>query len=238
MSRSLPLYRQLADTLRGAIVEGRFGQGDLLPTELELCTAYKVSRHTARDALRLLNEEGLIARKRGAGTVVIASRVPGPFSQDWGEIGDILQYARDTRLIVHSYGPALPTDIADMGLTPALAWMMVKGIRQRVLGGPPLALTNICVRADLMPSREIIESWPQAIGEYIAAHNQVRATRIDQEISAIRLDKISARALGERGGDPALRTLRRYLDAHHEVFIASISIHPGDRFAYRMSAER
>ena len=238
MSRSLPLYRHLADTLRTAIGDGLYATGDLLPTELELCATHHVSRHTARDALRLLSDEGLIMRKRGAGTVVIASLPTGPFSQDWGEIGDILQYARDTRLIVHSYGPATAQEMAEMMLDKSVSWMMVKGVRQRLAGGPPLAMTTICVRADLMPSRDIIESWPQAIGEYIAIHRGVRATRIDQEISAIRLDKASAKALGERIGDPALRTSRRYLDASGAVFITSISTHPGDRFAYRMSAER
>ena len=238
MRRSLPLYRHLAATLRDAIANGDYATGDLLPTELELCATHKVSRHTARDALRLLADDGLIARKRGAGTLVIATRPAGPFSQDWGEIGDILQYARDTRLIIATFGAATVADISDMDLNPASSWMMVKGARVRVSGGPPLALTTICVRADLMPTRAIIESWPQAIGEYIAIHNNVRAARIEQEISAIRLDKTSAKALGERAGDPALRTLRRYHDNVGLIFITSISIHPGDRFAYRMSAER
>jgi GntR family transcriptional regulator len=238
MSRSVPLYRHLADSLRTSIVQGRYAQGDLLPTELELCATHQVSRHTARDALRLLSDEGLIARKRGAGTIVIGNDTPGPFSQDWGEIGDILQYARDTRLIVQSYGPASDADKDEMGLDKALSWMCVNGLRQRLTGGPPLALTTICVRADLMPAREIVENWAQAIGEYIATHNNVRAARIDQEISAIKLDKSSAKILGENIGDPALRTLRRYLDANSVIFIASVSLHPGDRFAYRMSAER
>jgi GntR family transcriptional regulator len=238
MSRALPLYRLLADDLRTAIAEGRYSQGDLLPTELELCAAHHVSRHTARDALRLLSDEGLIARKRGAGTVVIATREAGPFSQNWGEIGDILQYARDTRLIVQSYGPATKQEEDEMGLDEGQTWVRVKGLRQRLMGGPPLALTTICVRADLMPTRDILESWPQAIGEYIAVHNNVRAARIEQEISAIKLDKASAKSLGENTFDPALRTLRRYLDAKGDLFIASISIHPSDRFAYRMIAER
>jgi GntR family transcriptional regulator len=238
MSRPLPLYRHLADSLRTAITEGRYAQGDLLPTEFELCATHQVSRHTARDALRLLSDEGLIARKRGAGTVVIANRAPSPFSQDWGEISDILQYARDTRLIVQSYGSASDADKVDMGLAETQSWMCVTGLRQRPTGGPPLALTTICVRADLMPVRDIVENWPQAIGEYIAAHNNVRAARIEQEISAIKLDKPNARILGEKTGDPALRTLRRYLDENDAIFIASISIHPGDRFAYRMAAER
>lgn len=238
MSATLPLYRHIAETLRSAVLEGRFLEGDLLPTELELCATYKVSRHTARDALRLLSDEGLIARKRGAGTIVIATRPMGPFSQEWGEIGDILQYARDTRLNVHSHGPATDEHIQKLGLDGSKLWMMVQGVRQRLTGGPPLALTSICVRSDLMPARDIIESWPQAIGEYIAIHNGVRATRIEQEISALKLSKPDAKALGERSGDPALRTLRRYLDVNGAIFIASVSIHPGDRFAYRMSAER
>jgi GntR family transcriptional regulator len=235
---SRPLYRQLAETLRTAIANGIYTKGDLLPTEHQLCATHNVSRHTARDALRLLSEEGLIARKRGAGTVVIATAVAAPFSQDWGEIGDILQYARDTRLIVETYGPAAPEDVTSMGLDFAHTWMSVTGARQRTQGGPPLALTTICVRGDLMPARDVIETWPQAIGEYLAAHNGVRAARIDQEISAISLSRADAKKLGEHDGEPALRTLRRYLDGDGHAFLASISIHPGDRFAYRMSAER
>ena len=64
MSQAMPLYRHLAEALRTAIAEGVYQTGDLLPTELELCATHQVSRHTARDALRLLKDEGLIARKR------------------------------------------------------------------------------------------------------------------------------------------------------------------------------
>lgn len=238
MSRALPLYRHLANTLRGAIVAGRYAPGDLLPTELELCATHDVSRHTARDALRLLTDEGLISRKRGAGTVVIAAKPASPFAQDWGQISDILQYARDTRLIVHAYGPATHDEIGEMGLDARLDWKIVSGVRQRQTGGPTLALTAICVRADLMPARDIVDNWPHAIGEYVATHNSVRSVRIDQEISAICLDRAAAKTLGQRAGDPALKTRRRYLDNEGRVFIASISIHPGDRFTYAMSAQR
>jgi GntR family transcriptional regulator len=238
MSRSNTLYRQLANTLRAAITSGQFAKGEQLPTELELCATHNVSRHTARDALRLLTDEGLIVRKRGAGTRVSATSPVGRFSQDWGEIGDILQYARDTRLVINTYGPAYPSHIDMLGLNPSTQWMVVEGARRRIEGGPVLALTTICVRADLMPARAVLETWPQAIGEYIAAHNHVQASRIEQEISATTLDKAQAKALGEHIGDPALRTLRRYLDALGQTFLASVSVHPGDRFVYTMSAER
>jgi GntR family transcriptional regulator len=235
---NLPRYRQLADALRAEIAAGKYKEGDLLPTELELCASHTVSRHTARDALRILTEDGLITRRRGAGTVVAPVAALGPFSQDWGEISDILQYARDVRFVMETYGPAAATDIQSMGLDPALMWMAVTGLRQRQTGGQPLALTTICVRADLIPARDVIEIWPQAIGEYLAQHNGVRAARIDQTISAVCLIRPDATHLDEPENAPALRTLRRYIDGEGAVFLASVSLHPADRFAYRMSVTR
>ncbi len=48
----LPLYQQLAELLKEGISTGRYKQGQKLPTELELCELYHVSRNTVRGALR------------------------------------------------------------------------------------------------------------------------------------------------------------------------------------------
>lgn len=55
----------LAARLRELIVQGRFAPGDLLPTERELVAEAGLSRTTVRDALRVLESEGLIATKAG-----------------------------------------------------------------------------------------------------------------------------------------------------------------------------
>lgn len=61
-------YRQLAETLKKQL-ENDIQQGIYkLPTEKELCTQYQVSRQTVRQALLLLSQEGLIARKQGSGS--------------------------------------------------------------------------------------------------------------------------------------------------------------------------
>jgi DNA-binding GntR family transcriptional regulator len=236
--RRAPLYRRLADTLRAALSSGEIAVGEQLPTELELCARHGVSRHTARDALRLLAEEGLIARKRGAGTVATAPRVGGPFTQAWGGVGDILHYARDARLRLGRMGPATGEDLAIMGLDPAVAWRCLSGERWAPGGAAPLAATRICVRADLMPAREAIESWDGAIAELIGKRTGVVAARIEQEIAAVALDRAQARRLDARAGSPALRTVRRYLDAAGAPFQASLSLHPADRFTYSMVVER
>ena len=56
--------------LRQAITGGTFQPGNQLPTEVELCEVLGVSRTVVREALRVLEDEGLVARRHGIGTFV------------------------------------------------------------------------------------------------------------------------------------------------------------------------
>jgi GntR family transcriptional regulator len=56
--------------LRQAISQGTFRPGSQLPTEAELCEMLGVSRTVVREALRVLEDDGLVARRHGVGTFV------------------------------------------------------------------------------------------------------------------------------------------------------------------------
>lgn len=56
--------------LRQAILGGTFRPGSRLPTEAELCEILGVSRTVVREALRVLEDDGLVARRHGVGTFV------------------------------------------------------------------------------------------------------------------------------------------------------------------------
>jgi len=56
--------------LRDAILGGTFRPGSQLPTEAELCAMLGVSRTVVREALRVLEDEGLVTRRHGVGTFV------------------------------------------------------------------------------------------------------------------------------------------------------------------------
>ncbi|PRG89231.1 GntR family transcriptional regulator [Burkholderia multivorans] len=75
-----PLYLQLARKLAGAIHGGTWRAGEALPSERALSASVGVSRITARRALALLVEQGLIRRSRGAGSF-ITPRVADPLSR-------------------------------------------------------------------------------------------------------------------------------------------------------------
>ena len=56
----LPPYRQIADILRRRIESGQYQPDTRIPTESELIEAFEVARTTARRAIAVLREEGLI----------------------------------------------------------------------------------------------------------------------------------------------------------------------------------
>ncbi|MEE1802667.1 GntR family transcriptional regulator [Streptomyces sp. JV176] len=69
-----PKYRRIADTLREAISAGEYGPGARLPGENELMAAHGVARMTARQALGVLQSEGIAESRKGAGVFVRSFR--------------------------------------------------------------------------------------------------------------------------------------------------------------------
>src|SRR5260221_2907844 len=68
-----PLTAQLAQGLRATIRAAELEPGDKIPSEHELVGQHHVSRATANRALTILADEGIIARRRGTGSVVTSA---------------------------------------------------------------------------------------------------------------------------------------------------------------------
>ena len=66
----IPQHRKVYEILRSHITEGVFVEGDLLPSENELCAVHMVTRPTIRKALDRLANEGYIVRHQGKGSIV------------------------------------------------------------------------------------------------------------------------------------------------------------------------
>jgi GntR family transcriptional regulator len=77
-----PMYKRVAEDLRGRIESGEISPGSKLPTEVELMDEYgekfgsssggvSISRNTVRDAIKLLATRGLVVSRAGKGTFVV-----------------------------------------------------------------------------------------------------------------------------------------------------------------------
>ena len=69
---SAPKYRKVYEDLLSAIRTGAFQPGDRLPSEAELGKQYDTSRITVAKAVNELQQKGLVSRRPGSGTRVIA----------------------------------------------------------------------------------------------------------------------------------------------------------------------
>ncbi|WP_228242450.1 GntR family transcriptional regulator [Porphyrobacter sp. GA68] len=232
-----PRYLRMAGDLRDAIMAGEYAASGDFPTESELCQRYGVSRFTVREALRRLQAEGLIERRRGSGTrVQPAAALGGALHQPLSNVGELLQYARDSRIVygLGRSGP-LPREFSEQveGNTAGV-WHSLRGIRRPPNGGPPIAVTEAFFHERL---GQVTTQFDLQGGTLFSQLERITGTtigRVTQDIQAARADRTIAAALDITTRDPVLRIIRCYCDRQGKLFEISVSHHPGDSFAYSM----
>ena len=93
-----PRYIVLAQSLMDAIGAGKFPVGSLMPTEHDIALQHSVSRHTVREALRLLQDQGMITRQAGIGTRVTSAEPLSNYVQTDVGTSDLRRYVQDHAL--------------------------------------------------------------------------------------------------------------------------------------------
>jgi GntR family transcriptional regulator len=78
LNSDTPAYRQIADGLRRALVEGEVKPGETLPPIRQLAVDLAVHFNTVADAYRILAEEGWLELKRRRGALVLDRNLPQP----------------------------------------------------------------------------------------------------------------------------------------------------------------
>ncbi|QKT13480.1 GntR family transcriptional regulator [Rhodococcus sp. W8901] len=220
-----PQHVLLAQELIARIQSGEFSVGDKLPTEHELCESRSLARGTVRQALKHLEDAGMISRRRGAGTTVSSPVTMGGHQAFVTSRAGMLSFVRHTR-IRHPVTNSVVVDrelAALTGLPTGTEWFCVKGprvIRESDL--PPICWSELYLRADL-PYRDMLLTAKFDIA------NLVRQ-RIEQEVSATRLAGAVSEALDVESGSAALVVVHRYFDSSDVLEAVGVHIHPADRY--------
>ncbi|MBW2704692.1 MAG: GntR family transcriptional regulator [Deltaproteobacteria bacterium] len=91
------LYHQLARTLRERIISGVYFPGEAIPTEPQLCEEFNLSRITVRQAVAILENEGMVQRQQGRGTFVMHFTRKS-LGWNYGRVEDLIYLSKQTRL--------------------------------------------------------------------------------------------------------------------------------------------
>src|SRR6266702_6187882 len=146
-NKRLSRYRDIATRLQKEIRLGKVAVGGLLPTETELMARHSASRQTVREALRILMDQGLIVRRAGLGSVVIAAEPPVLFTHSVKSLGEWLRYSNETyRDVVDSRDIVADRKLAALlKCEPGKSWFLIEAVRRSDQFAAPLGWTEIYV---------------------------------------------------------------------------------------------
>lgn len=237
---SYPLYLQLVQKLRQEITEGRLPVGARLPSEGELGRHHGVSRHTVREALRQLREDGLVAPRKGAGTTVLGPGRPQPYVHAVASIEQLVEYATGTQ-----YEPATSKlvvadkDLAErLGCPEGYEWMRIEALRFAPDQKAPICWMEVYIHADYANILRVIGRRPGPIYAWIEdLHGEV-ITEIEQVLSAREIPAALARRLEVKPGGTGIEVRRTYRIKSGKIVEIAFNLHPAERFRYAMTLHR
>ena len=221
-----PLHRSLSDSLRASIESGEYAIGSLLPPESDLSEQYGVSRHTVRQAMRSLADSGLISRRAGIGTTVVAKSVSARYTATLGSLAEFLQFTQTTRLEVLSTQriKASKSQASKLKCRVNQPWVRLRTLRFPTSGEQrPLSYTDIYLLPEFEGILRYIRSGTQTIFSLIEEHGNVHITEVLQDIGACSIQAPIARLLQVRSGSPGLSVHRHYLGAGGKPLAISLN---------------
>lgn len=235
-----PQYMRIRDILRERIRAGEYPIDSFLPTEGELCEAFSTSRHTVREALRHLTDDGLIQRRQGSGSRVIATEPHHTYVHSMRSLDELFQYARETRFQIDSVRREVPkaAPAVGLGVADGCPWLVVRGLRLEHGENVPICESIVYVHDDFSGIADELKTDGSSIYRRIGDRYDVEVAEVVQDIVVVPMPARAARVLGVKRPALAVQVSRRYLDAADKLLLASVNFHPTDRFYYSMHLRR
>jgi GntR family transcriptional regulator len=197
---------RLLDQLRELIDEDRLLPGDQLPSEAALARRFGVSRTKVREALKLLEREGLVHAVQGSGRFVSplgVLRVERPVTIYEG-ISEMLSargYAATT-LVLSVEETGCDQHVAD-ALGIAVDDMIIRLVRLRLVDDEPLVFSINAVPRDRLPGSVEFRDWSDSLTAALEAHGH-RIVSSAAHVSARNLEHEYAERYNLTGFDPWL----------------------------------
>jgi GntR family transcriptional regulator len=198
-----PVYKRIQNSIRKRIEKADLKPGDAVASERELAKTHGVSLMTARHALAGLEREGMVERRRGAGTFVAAPKIHFNKLMSYTEHMSSRGLAPRSRVLVAKIIEDGQEVAARLGL-PA-ASRLVKIERLRLTGEEPFALETC-----YLPASEYSGLVAAPLGRsslFGTLHHDfgVELAYADEEIDATAADINLAELLALPKGAPILR---------------------------------
>ena len=232
-----PRYEKIFFALRDRIRGGHYPVGEKLPPELELCAEFRASRHTVREAIRRLTEQGLITRRAGAGTTVLRRSGAGSYTQQISAVPDLLAYAKNARLEVLD-SRDVKASVAEARLLKCRRgqwWHRLIALKYLAGTRRPVAYVHAYTHRDHPALRAVFDRRGVPLNDFIEARIGQRIAAVEQNFAAKPVRGSEAEALALAPGSCGFLIARRYLAEDGTTVLVTSTIFPHDRMNYSMT---
>ncbi len=242
MRNGEPLYAELARQIIRDIQGGVLPVGSSLPKELELAQKHCVSRGTVRAALRMVQDLGLLSRKKKAGTRVECAQHSREYSPSFSTLEELVQYGEIAKRSVHS-SAEIVVDLElsrRLGLRAGTRWVHF-GTSRANPDRPKqlLCWSDVYVEAEAGKNiRKRAYHTDELFCDLVQRATGRVVVEVRQRIRAVGITAEMSQRLGADEGAHALEFTRHYLDQRGAIVVVAVALHPADRFAYYTTLRR
>lgn len=232
----IPLHTQAENLLRQLITEEEYQNGKNIPNEVDLADMLGISRTTLRMAINKLVFEGLLVRKKRAGTKVVPGAVSSK-SNNW------LSFSQEMKLRgipIKNFELHVSWALPDSKLmtffdikkdTPVLKMERVRGRPEEPF---VFFASYFHPRVGLTPD----DDFKRPLYELLEQEHGVIATLSKEEIRAIGADEITAQKLQVPIGSPILFRKRFVYDQAERPIEYNVGYYKADSFIYTVESTR
>lgn len=236
-----PLPLQVRDQILALIDREGLGPGDQLPTEAEIATRFDVARTTAREALKLLEQDGVVDVRHGLGRYVSQlATLERPITrlESVTEMMRSRGFTVTNRVVSVTLGPADEEEAAALGRPVGTEVIRLERVRLHQ-GDPLMYSLDVIPRALIDGSIDQLD-WTGPLLDLLEAHG-IRVVSAAAQIQAALLPDEGRRALGPDLADPGgpwVLLVHRNLDQAGRPVIYSHDYYRGDRFTFNVVRRR
>ncbi|MZD07753.1 UTRA domain-containing protein [Streptomyces sp. SID5785] len=237
-----PASRRIAEALRSAIESGELAPGDKLPSERTLAEIHGAARNTAREAVRILAEQGLVTARHGRGVFVREPQRLFRFGSDRYSLKNRETGLTPFRLEAKRQGkvarievPSIvrevpPRDVAERLNVPTNEPSVVHRENHYFADDEPVQIVSTYLRWDEAQGTLLLQAKTGKDGIYGRLEELGHVmTRVRDEISARMPTPEEAAVLDLLPGVPVLEVLHTSLDQEGVPFEVSRYVHRADQ---------
>jgi GntR family transcriptional regulator len=235
----IPYYLQLMEILKEKVQKKEWTAGDQIPGEQDLCTLYQISRTVVRQALRELELEGVIRRRKGKGTFISPPKISeGLVQKLTGFYQDMVERGLKpvTKVLHQSVNPSNEKVAHFLNIESGAQVIDIQ--RLRYIDDEPIQLVNSYLPYDVCPSLASVDLTNRSLYEYLEKEGNVFIAKGRRYIEAVLANDNEAELLCIERGAPLLMLDSVSFSEHDRPVEYYHALHRGDRSRFEVELLR